>query len=777
MELIDQAKQKMGNWQLGQTSARHESGGRGPGAVSTGTGDHGGVSYGTYQYSSAMGSAAEYIAASRYGGHFTGLEPGTPEFTAKWKEIATIDPTGFAEDQYNFIRSFYYDRQMQRLQDAGLNLSDRGAAVQDALWSTSVQYRDLTLPVFKAGLEQAYGEHYELAALTDEQIVRAAQDYKINHIQSNFRSSPDWWPGLHDRVVSEKEDLVLLARHDAINRHPEAYRGKDYQQAFGEAEPQQQAGRVHGNPMADGVLALGEKGPEVEVLQRKLSQAGYTGKNGQPLSPDEHYGAHTEHAVREFQKANDLKLDGKAGSKTLEALDTATHQRGRSDTKSNTPTATIPPTQEHPGPGPDLTSGKRIRLIEPFGSTNNTANRTIPHGTSGQDAYRDLQIHHPRTNRNAVSKSDASLADRPSQMVEGEMETVRTRSDRNGIPLVHKDLILTDQNWRRAIMIPNPVAGFVEINNNAWNSVSIWSHPASHPDRELLGHVLHGERGSSPYKTGDYVHYGAPLIKQSNAGSDAVHTHIELEPDQFRKFLGDILNDRLTLDRDASTRSATARGVMADGMLTRTERGDEVKAMQEKLAALGHLGKDGKQLASTGYFGDDTFAAVKDFQRANGLKDDGKAGNKTLAAIDAALAQQVRTEPSMRDAANADNPRFEQALGKLKEMEGQRAQAGLQAIFTDQEQIQRAAGQLVLASKTAGMDRIDSVMARLDGTGVFAVQGQCNDPAARRAAVQCSQAVLQPLEVSSRQAEQIGAQAQQNPPQQHDQEPGRARGL
>ncbi|WOB24518.1 MULTISPECIES: hypothetical protein [Xanthomonas] len=46
------------------------------------------------------------------------------------------------------------------------------------------------------------------------------------------------------------------------------------------------------------------------------------------------------------------------------------------------------------------------------------------------------------------------------------------------------------------------------------NSISIWSQPAGHPNRELLGQVLHGERGSSPYKTGDYVEYGKPLNQQ-----------------------------------------------------------------------------------------------------------------------------------------------------------------------------------------------------------------------------------------------------------------------
>ena len=157
-------------------------------------------------------------------------------------------------------------------------------------------------------------------------------------------------------------------------------------------------------------------------------------------------------------------------------------EAGSPSQQEQTPSATL---QRDVSPNPTVITGQRIRVIEPYGSTDNTVNRTIAHGTSGEDAYRDLQIHHPKTNREAVSKNDASQTDRPSQMVEGELEAVRTNGDRNGIPLVHKDLILTDQDWRRSIMIPNPVAGYVEIQQNRWNSVSIWSQPAGHPEREL----------------------------------------------------------------------------------------------------------------------------------------------------------------------------------------------------------------------------------------------------------------------------------------------------
>ncbi len=800
MDVVTQAKQKMDQWHRGQTSEHHESGGRGPGTVSTGKGDHGGVSYGTYQYATNVGGAAAYVAGSAYKERFAGLTPGTAAFTERWKEIAAADPKGFAKDQHDYIQENYYDVQMRRLKNVGIDLSERGPAVQDALWSSSVQYGGLTRSLFKQGLAEAYGTDYKLSELTDEQIVTAVQDFKHANVHKHFeKTDPGKWDSLRDRALEEKATLVGLARYDHVNRHPDQFQGKDYQQVFGEPEPGRPSGRrPSAAPMADGMLTTGERGPEVEALQTKLIEAGYTGKNGQPLTADKHFGPNTEHAVREFQRDHGLSDDGKAGKKTLAALDAAVQQqapvRATSPDAPAAPAASQPVTAA-PAPAPvekavspepaAAPGGQRITLVEPMGSADGKANRTIRHGTSGEDAFREMHIHHPNANREAVRTGDASKADRPSQMVEGELETVRTREDKNGIPLVHKDLILTNPAGSRGVMIPSPVEGYAQVNQDRWNSISIYSHPAGHPDRELVGQVLHGERGTTPYKTGDFVEYGAPLIKQSDAGTPgAVHAHIELEPDQFRKYMGDILNDRITLGGEVHKqgpqhKDGQSHGAMADGMLTKAERGDDVKAMQEKLAGLGYQGKDGKQLSNTGSFGDDTLAAVQKFQRDHGLKDDGKAGEKTLGALDAATAEKQQTpkEPSMRDASHADNVRFNQAVDKLQGLEQQRAQGCLKPLYADKEQLERVAGQMVVSTKAAGMQQIDSVVARPDGAGVIAVQGTVGDPASRRVLVDHNQAATQSVEASTRQADAQGQSQQQEQNQNQQQEQNRSRGM
>jgi hypothetical protein len=67
-------------------------------------------------------------------------------------------------------------------------------------------------------------------------------------------------------------------------------------------------------PAIDQILRRGMKNAQVETLQYLLREAGYT------LELDGDYGRATEDAVRDFQRKNKLKVDGRAGPETVEAL-------------------------------------------------------------------------------------------------------------------------------------------------------------------------------------------------------------------------------------------------------------------------------------------------------------------------------------------------------------------------------------------------------------------------------------------------------------------------
>lgn len=206
-----------------------------------------------------------------------------------------------------------------------------------------------------------------------------------------------------------------------------------------------------------------------------------------------------------------------------------------------------------------------------------------------------------------------------------------------------------------------------------------------------------------------------------------------------------------------------------NGVLVNGSKGEEVQAMQQKLADLGYVGKDGKPLVADGDFGPGTVEAVRKFQQDHNLTVDGKAGSDTLGALDAATQQRtqaaeqqrVAAEPTMATPGHAENPRYQQVVEKLETLEEQRRQGGLSPLFNDRSQLENAAGQVAYESKVAGMSQVDTVVARPDGQGVFAVQGQLGDPAAHRTYIDLSQAVNQDLQASTRQSQALDTELSQ----------------
>ena len=128
---------------LGALSEHYESGGRGPGAVSGGTDDPGGVSYGLYQLASEAGTAAQFVKIEGlpWARDFAGAVPGSTAFSAAWKAIARREPNAFSAAQHAFInRTHYRPAVAAVLDETGLDLDARGNAVRNVTWSVAVQH-------------------------------------------------------------------------------------------------------------------------------------------------------------------------------------------------------------------------------------------------------------------------------------------------------------------------------------------------------------------------------------------------------------------------------------------------------------------------------------------------------------------------------------------------------------------------------------------------------------------------------------------------------------
>jgi hypothetical protein len=201
---------------LGTLSAKYETGGRGSGVVSTGSGDPGGVSYGSYQMATKMGTVAKFVGQSDFPWRdsFTNLQPGTPPFTAKWKEIAAAEGERFQEYQHDFIKKTHFDLLVaQTLAENGLDITTRSRALQDCVWSTAVQHGGKCAVIRKALVALAGGSPADadfdkklISAIYAERGRRRA-DGKLAYFPS---SSPNVQKGVANRFKNEEADALKM---------------------------------------------------------------------------------------------------------------------------------------------------------------------------------------------------------------------------------------------------------------------------------------------------------------------------------------------------------------------------------------------------------------------------------------------------------------------------------------------------------------------------------------------------------------------------------------
>lgn len=141
------------NRHLGSLAAQEETSGEGPGTVSTGRGDAGGVSYGSYQLATNRKTPDLFLETEGrpWAAAFAGLKPGTPGFSAAWRETARRDPEAFHLAQHDHIDRTHYQPQVARiLRATGYDVNTAPLAVQEAVWSTAVQHGPWTDKVVKA---------------------------------------------------------------------------------------------------------------------------------------------------------------------------------------------------------------------------------------------------------------------------------------------------------------------------------------------------------------------------------------------------------------------------------------------------------------------------------------------------------------------------------------------------------------------------------------------------------------------------------------------------
>lgn len=306
------------HWKLGDTSGLFESQGE-AGTIARTAGDHGGASYGIYQMSSAMGTAKEFVTSSRYAEAFKDLKPGSEAFDDAWTKVAR-DHADFGDEQHSYIRKSHVDPVTESLTRRGIDFHDRGPAVQDMVWSMSVQYRNRTAGMVERGIREAYGESADLTALSDGDIVRAVQRTKLVHVHDDFRSSTDRVrEGVETRVQAEERALIRLAETGSLG-----------------SEQQTNADWREASP-----VRAGSPSASVMALQEDLAELGVLNAHGERLTPDGDFGPSTQSAVRTFQASVGLPATGNAGALTRYRLNEQLATREVVHERTTSPSASL----------------------------------------------------------------------------------------------------------------------------------------------------------------------------------------------------------------------------------------------------------------------------------------------------------------------------------------------------------------------------------------------------------------------------------------------------
>ena len=118
------------------------------GRVSSGRHDPGGVSYGAFQLASSVRAGQQVQAFLRTEGspwapQFAGMDPTVRggAFGTTWQQIAAQNGSAFYQAQHAYIQRTHYDPVVQYVLDhTGVDVNTMSSAVQNVVWSMSVQH-------------------------------------------------------------------------------------------------------------------------------------------------------------------------------------------------------------------------------------------------------------------------------------------------------------------------------------------------------------------------------------------------------------------------------------------------------------------------------------------------------------------------------------------------------------------------------------------------------------------------------------------------------------
>ncbi len=423
-------------------------------------------------------------------------------------------------------------------------------------------------------------------------------------------------------------------------------------------------------PLADGKLTYGEKGPEVEKLQRALNAAGAHDAKGRALNPDQDFGDRTREAVRDYQQKHNLPVTGEADRQLLTTLGVIAPAQTQPQPQQPQPQQPQPQPQQPQSPQQPqpTTPGKLSGGPNDYGSDNPLGN-LISRGEGDYGSY----------NRGRAGDANGAKIDF-SEMTVGEVMR------RQGLPSGDPDRLFAVGKYQ---VIPTTMAGAVNtlgidkdakftpqlqerifadylIDEKRPDIKAYITGQTSGPEgreRAQYAAALEWASVGDPRKNGA-SHYGGTANNAASITPDEVGTRLDSMREQYQKNVAAgmsqadayraLSGDPQNFGKNQTGQTQGQSGGLDDKLLIKGEDGPGVKRLQESLNAAG-ITVNGKPLPTTGHFGDLTEQAVRQFQEQKGLEVDGKAGKDTLGALGIHPGQPERQTPPVTDPAKTEN--------------------------------------------------------------------------------------------------------------------------
>jgi len=551
--------------------------------------------------------------------------------------------------------------------------------------------------------------------------------------------SRDRFRQMGDRELAQTFVNYWDTKYDRI-RIPEV--GIEPRNGAATPNPPGRAPSAPSTPMADGVLREGERGADVRQLQERLNAVGARDAAGRVLGTDGEFGQRTEDAVRSFQRARGLEVDGLAGPETLRALDAAVRARAASPMadgvlREGERGVEVRQLQERlNAAGARDAAGRVLGTDGEFGQRTEDAVRSFQRarglevdGIAGPETLRALQ--QPAPTRPVPGAPSAPEPTPPAGLRSG---------------------------W--------PVPGRTEINvadkrgEGGGEFGEARSGGREHKGIDINGRVGDRIEAFAPGRvvfTGQMRGFGNTVIIQHDGGVQTVYAHLDRITVRDQQQV-DRSTPIATMGRSGNTPSTGdthlhfeiregANGTPLSGRAVDPRRylhfegetSQRVGEIQQHLQRLDIRDGRGQPIRADMGYGDRTRDAVESFQRSRGIEVTGIVDPSTLDALRRAQPQprlEPRADVTPMDARSAAlaHPMVRQADAAL-----QREQPGLPA-----DQRLAIAASLADQGTRRGLTEITSVAAGPNGSW-FAIQGDVRREDFQQASVTREQ-IAQPLE-------------------------------